>query len=187
MRNAAFLAVGVLLLLVQANLCQLGPVLEVVLPQGLGRLPYGWTPSLVLPLVIYLGVHEPSMPRGASLAFVLGYALDVLASAPIGLFTFVYVSIWWLARLAGVRLTAQTLLPRMSLAFVFAIVESAIVLTLLAVFGNDTRRPVEISAVTVPHAISTALFGPIVFRLAQKLQQGTLPARPAAAGEAGSS
>src|SRR5258708_7591887 len=106
MRNVAFVAIGIALLLVQGNLYRvLGP-LHV----------HGVTPSLTLPLVIFLGVHEASMTRGALLAAGLGYALDLLASAPIGLFTFVSVSIWWLSRVAGVRLTAQTALTRMSLA-----------------------------------------------------------------------
>lgn len=167
MRNAAFLAVGLLLILAQANLYRLlGPI-------GV----HGATPSLILPFIIFLGVYEASMARGALLAFFLGYALDLFASAPIGLFTFVSVAIWWLSRLAGVRLTAQTVLTRMSLAFGFAIVESAIILILIAVFGSDTRRPLEMATVVVPRAAATALFSPLVFKIAQKLHVSTLAVR----------
>lgn len=163
MRNVAFVAVGLLLILVQANLYRL-----------LGRLDvHGLTPSLVLPLVIFLGVHEASMVRGALLAFFIGYFLDLFASAPIGLFTFVMVAVWLLSRVAGVRLTAQTLITRVSLAFGFAVVESVIVLTLLAIFGADTRRPLEIGTVLLPRAAATAVFAPFVFQLAQRLHQGT--------------
>ena len=167
MRNAAFAAVGVLLILLQAHAYRLlGPL-------GI----HGATPSLVLPLVVFLGVHEASMPRGALLAFGIGYALDLFASAPIGLFTFVYVAVWWLSRVAGVRLTAQTVLTRVSLAFAFAVVEGAIVLILLAVFGTDTKRPLEIAGIVLPRAISTALFAPLIFRIAQRLSQGPTPVR----------
>ena len=38
------------------------------------------------------------MARGALLAFVLGHALDLIASAPLWLFTFASVAVWWLAR-----------------------------------------------------------------------------------------
>jgi rod shape-determining protein MreD len=165
MKSAAFVAVGILLLLLQGNLYR------VLGPSGV----HGATPNLVLPLVIFLGVHEPSMARGALLAAGLGYALDLFASAPIGLFTFVSVAIWWLSRVAGVRLTAQTALTRMSLAFGFALVESAIILTLLAIFGSDTKRPVEIGSIVFPHAIATALCAPFVFKLAQRLYQGGAP------------
>lgn len=164
MRNATFLTVGFLLILLQSNLHLV-----------LGWLPVvGATPNLILPLVVFLGVHEHSMTRGAALTFILGYLLDVMSGAPIGFFTFVHVACWWMARVAGVRLTAQTWLTRVSLGFIFSIVEAAITLILLAVFGSDTRRPVEIAAVVVPHAASTALVAPIVFRIAQRLNQMNL-------------
>ncbi|HEY5956141.1 MAG TPA: rod shape-determining protein MreD, partial [Polyangiaceae bacterium] len=159
-----FLTIGFLLILMQSNLHLL-----------LGHLPWlGATPNLVLPLVVFLGVHEHSMTRGATLTFILGYLLDVLSGAPVGFLTFVHVACWWMARVAGVRMTAQTWLMRVSLGFVFSIVESAISLILLAVFGSDTRRPVEIAAVVLPHALSTALVAPIVFRIAQKMHQSNV-------------
>jgi rod shape-determining protein MreD len=131
----------------------------------------------VLPLIIYLGVYELSAPRGALLAFGIGYAQDILSGAPIGLLTFISVSVWWLARVAGVRLSAQTALPRMALALAFSLVEGAMVLILLAVFGEDTRRPVEIASIVLPRSISTALFAPPVFRLAALLRQSAPPVR----------
>jgi rod shape-determining protein MreD len=174
MRNAAFLAIGVVLILVQANLYRV-----------LGWMHFnGATPSLVLPLVIFLGVHEHSMARGALLAFALGYFLDLVASAPMWLFTFITVANWWLSRVAGVRLTAQTFITRMSLGFVFALIESAMVLILLAVFGSDTRRPLEIGNIVLPRAIATALFAPLVFRIAQRIHLSTQPAQGGAEGAA---
>ena len=170
MRNAAFLAFALLLTLIQAN------VSRVVGPLHL----HGWTPSMVLPLVVFLGVHEPSMARGALLAFVIGHALDLFASAPIGLFTFVYVALWWLARVVGVRLAAQTVPTQMAFAFGFSLVQSLVILVLLAVFGADPQRPVELSYIVLPHSVSTALISPIVFRIAERLHQVAAAApRPA--------
>jgi rod shape-determining protein MreD len=172
-RSFAFLAVGIVLILLQANVHRfLGPVFA-LLPAGLEVYADGFAPNLVLPLIVFLGVHEPSMPRGAFLAFGLGYLVDVLGAAPIGLFTFVFVALWWLARVAGVRLTAQTWIPRMSLAFGFALIEGAMVLVLLAIFGSDTRRPVEILSFVLPRAAATAIAAPLVFRLAQRLHAGS--------------
>lgn len=170
MRNAAFLAVALGLLLIQANVHRLVGFI------GL----HGWTPSTLLPLVIFLGVHEPSMARGAFLAFVMGHALDLFASAPIGLFTFVYVASWWLARIAGVRLTTQTMPTQMALAFGFALVQSLIILVLLVVFGADPQRPVELTGIVVPHSTATALFSPIVFWLAERIHQTAATAPRAA-------
>lgn len=171
MRNAAFLALGVLLIIVQSNLYRVfDPIFRMLDSVHV----YGATPNLVLPLIVFLGVHEHSTARGVLLAFVMGYAMDVFAAAPMWLLTFLSVASWWLARVAGVRLTAQTTLTRMSLAFAFALLQSGIVLTLLAIFGDDTRRPIELGRTVLPHAVSTALFAPFVFKLAQKLHQGSL-------------
>ena len=166
MRNAIFLLLGVFLILLQSNLYRLLQVTHI----------NGITPSLVLPLVLFLGVHEHSMARGALLTFILGYLLDLIAGAPIGLFTFIYVSIWWMSRITGVRLTTQTWLARVSLGFIFTVVEAAIVLILLAVFGSDTRRPLEISRSVLAHAATTAFVSPFVLQLALILHQASLPA-----------
>lgn len=172
MRNAAFLAIALVLILLQENMYWLLGPLDV----------HGWKPSLVLPLVVFLGVHEPSMARGAALAFAIGHALDLLATAPLWLFSFTYVALWWLARIAGVRLTAQTVLTQMAFAFGLSLVQSVTVLVLLVIFGADPQRPVEISTVVLPNAVATALAAPLVFRLAERLHQGTLTApRPAEA------
>ena len=92
MRNSAFLALGIGLLVLQANLFRL-----------LGMLPIGGaSPSLLLPLIVFMGVHEYSMARGAALAFFLGYLLDVFAAAPVGLFTFITVTTFVVSRAACV-------------------------------------------------------------------------------------
>ncbi len=167
MRSVAFLAVGLLLLIAQGNLY---PVL--------GRLGiHGTTPSFVLPLILFVGVHEASMARGALLAVGLGYATDLVAAAPIGLFSVVSVALWWLARVAGVRLTAQTWWTRVSVCFGFSIIESVLVLVLLAIFGSDPQRPLEISTIALPRAASTALCALFVLPLAQRLHQSTLSVR----------
>lgn len=177
MRSAAYTAVAILLLLVQENLFRLvGPLSDWV---G-GAWVHGVTPGLALPLIVFLGVHEPSMPKGALLAAIIGYAQDILAGAPIGLFAFVSVAIWWLARVAGVRLTTQTWLTRASLGLSFSLVEGALILVLLALFSNDNRRPVELASVVPLHSLSTALFSPALFRLAQRLRGGPATVRSSA-------
>ena len=164
MRNALFLGVGLLLLVAQGNLYRV-----------LGHVPLaGIMPNLVLPLIVFMGVHEYSVVRGASLAFGLGYALDLFAGAPVGLFTFISVAIFVLARAAGVRLAAQTILTQLALAFGFSLFESVTVLMLVAIFGKDPHSPRALLALVLPHALSTALVSPLVFRLAERLHQATI-------------
>lgn len=166
MRNTAFLGAGILLLVLQSQAHRV-----------LGHLPVaGMTPSLLLPLILFTGVHEYSVARGAALAFVLGYSLDLFAGAPVGLYTFVSVAIFVLARAAGVRLAAQTMLTQWALAFGFAVVEGAIVIVLLAIFRDaKTMYPVRaLLKLLLPHALATALVSPVVFRLAERLHQATV-------------
>lgn len=171
MRNSAFLATGIGLLLLQSVLFWV--TRWVPLP--------GITPSLILPLIVFMGVHEYSLARGAALACVFGYATDLLASAPVGLFTFVSVATFVLARAAGVRLAAQHIITQMPLALAFSVVQSIMVLVLLAIFGKNPHGPRDMLALVLPHAVSTALLSPVIFSLANRLHQATTAA-PAARG-----
>ncbi|KYF69695.1 MULTISPECIES: hypothetical protein [Sorangium] len=164
MRNSAFLFMGAALLIVQSNLFRL-----------IGKLNIpGSTPSLLLPLVVFMGVHEYSIARGAALAFLLGYLLDLFAGAPVGLFTFITVATFVVSRAAGVRLAAQTLLTKIALAFVFGLVEGVLIVILTAIFGGDAARPRALALLVAPHAVSTAIFAPFVFRLAERVHQATI-------------
>jgi cell shape-determining protein MreD len=164
MRNTAFLFIGVALLIVQSNLYRL---------IGWLNIP-GATPSLLLPVIVFMGVHEYSIARGAALSFLLGYLLDSFAGAPAGLFTFITVATFVVSRAAGVRLAAQTLLTKVALAFVFGLVEGVLVVVLTAIFGGDPGRPRALAFLVAPHAISTALFAPLIFSVAERVHQMTI-------------
>lgn len=164
MRNSAFLAVGIGLLVLQSNLFRVIGKLNVP----------GATPSLLLPLVVFMGVHEYSIARGAALSFLIGYLLDLFVGAPVGLFTFITVATFVVARAAGVRLAAQTFLTKLALAFVFGLVEGVLIVILTAIFGADAARPRALALLVAPHAVSTAVFAPLVFRLAERVHQVTI-------------
>ena len=139
-------------------------------------------PALVMPLILFMGVHEYSLARGAAVAFVLGYATDVLGIAPVGLYTFTYVGTFVLARAAGVRLAAQTTWMQVLLVGAFAILQSTMVLVLLAIFGRDAWVPRSLYPLALPHAIATAAVAPAVFRLSQALHAATAGGPRAEAG-----
>lgn len=164
MRNTAFLLIGIGLLILQSNLYRLIGGLHIA----------GITPSLMLPLIVFMGVHEYSMARGAALSFILGYLLDSFAGAPVGLFTFITVATFVVSRAAGVRLAAQTLLTKVALAFVFGLVEGVLVVVLTAIFGGDAARPRALALLVAPHALSTAICAPLIFRVAERVHQATI-------------
>jgi rod shape-determining protein MreD len=130
-------------------------------------------PALVLPLILFMGVHEYSLARGAAVAFVLGYVTDVLGIAPVGLYTFTYVASFVLARAAGVRLAAQTTWMQVLLAGAFAALQSTMILVLLAIFGRDAWVPRSLYPLALPHAIATAAIAPVVFAACQALHAAT--------------
>jgi rod shape-determining protein MreD len=171
-RNTAFLVAGLLLLLIQANLFR---VLDLVHIPGL-------VPSLVLPLILFMGVHEYSVARGASVSFVLGYATDLIGIAPIGLYTFTYVAIFILGRAAGVRLAAQTMMMQLGLALAFTLVHSVMILILLAIFGRDAYVPRALYPLVLPHVLATGAVAPLIFRLAERLHAATVTGSRDAAG-----
>ena len=130
-------------------------------------------PALVLPLILFMGVREYSLARGAAVAFVLGYVTDVLGIAPVGLYTFTYVATFVLARAAGVRLAAQTTWMQVLLVAAFTLLQSVMILVLLAIFGRDPWVPRSLYPLALPHAIATAAVAPLVFRVCQALHVAT--------------
>ncbi len=139
-------------------------------------------PALVLPLILFMGVHEYSFARGAAVAFVLGYATDVLGVAPVGLYAFSYVATFVLARAAGVRLAAQTTWIQVLLVGAFTLVHSTMVLVLLAIFGRDAWVPRSLYPLALPHAIGTASVAPLAFRISQAIHAATSGSPRAEAG-----
>jgi rod shape-determining protein MreD len=162
-RNTAFIATGLALLLLQENLFRV---------LGWVHVP-GLSPSLVLPLILFMGVHEYSLARGAAVAFLLGYVSDLVGIAPVGLYTFTYVALFLLARGAGVRLAAQTVMMQIALALAFAFVHSVMILVLLAIFGRDAYVPRALYPTLLPHVLATGAVAPFIFRLAQRLHVAT--------------
>lgn len=189
MRHTAMFGFGFVLLLAQENFFRVTNVGVRVLqglhvPERYAHMP-GLVPALVLPLILFMGVHEYSLARGAGISFVLGYVTDLWGIAPVGLYAFTYVALFTLARVASLRLAAQTRWMQFLLTLAFTFVQSGIVLVLLALFGKDTWVPRSVFAMAVPHAIVTALTGPLVFRVAERIHGGTEAAR--ASGTAGQS
>ncbi len=195
MRNTAFVLMGLAFLVLQANLFRLLSPMSAQLVALFGEGAHGrgaavfiasclTTPNLLLPLIVFTGVHEYSLSRGAMLAFVLGYAFDLFAAAPVGLFTFASVASFVIARIAGVRLAAQTILTQLALAFAFALTEGVMVMVLIAIFHKDPYVARAMVPRLLPSAIATALAAPLVFRLAERVHNATMTAPRASEGAA---
>lgn len=160
MRYTAFLLLGLVLIALQGEMyLVLGPLAA-----------KGFRPSLLVPLLVFLGVTETNLALGACVAFLLGYVLDVVGGAPIGLYTFSSVATVALARIAGFRVVTRGGFARALLAGGFAALGSVIVLVLLAIFGKSPYVPRAMAKLVIPHAIATAVVAPIIYRIAAKVQ-----------------
>lgn len=146
MRNAGFLAFGFVLLVLQSALAA-----HVAL--------HPFTPNLLLPIVIFLGVqHDVGILRGALTSFFLGYLLDEFCGSPMGLQTFVLVATFMVARGAGIRLFLRGSLFQVGLVFVASIVAGGTILALRAIFSPADPFPLDMHA--------TGLAGDVVALLA---------------------
>ncbi|GAC1352061.1 MAG: hypothetical protein NVS3B20_06380 [Polyangiales bacterium] len=177
MRYTAFLLLGVILITLQGEVyLLLGPLASM-----------GFRPSLLVPLLVFLGVTETNLSLGACVAFLLGYILDVVSGAPIGLYAFTSVATLALARITFHRIVTQGGWARAVLAGAFAALGSVIALVLLAIFGRSPYVPRAFFRLIAPHAVATAVVAPLVYRLAARTQLlvgGLLdPSRGAGASE----
>jgi len=159
-RYTAFLLLGLALIGLQGELyVVLGPLAA-----------KGFRPSLLIPLLVFLGVTETNLALGAAVAFLLGYVLDVVGGAPIGLYTFASVATVALARIANFRVVTQGGVQRALLAGGFAALSAVIVLVLLAIFGKSAYVPRAMAKLVIPHALATIVVAPIIYRLAARVQ-----------------
>lgn len=161
MRNAALLLAGVLLLMAQTAL-------------GIVLRSDHLTPSLVLPMVLYMSVGEFSLARGVSVAFVLGYLTDLFSGGSLGLWTFTLVGVFLLARVAGLKLFLHGVVFQTVLTFLASCVAGVGMIGLLLVFDRRVLALPPALGVIAAQAAATALCAPLVFRFAQALP-GTAP------------
>ena len=155
MRNAALILFGFTILVFEATTTALGPI-------------HPFTPNLLLPVVIYLGVSQDvELVRGAALSFVLGYLLDSFGGSPMGLHTFVLVAVFLLARGAGFSLFLRGPLFQIGLTFAVGLLAGGTILALRAIF--EPRPPFPSGSAwdafksLLAPAFITALLAPLVF------------------------
>jgi rod shape-determining protein MreD len=173
MRYTAFLFLGLLLIVLQGEIHLLvDPLHRIERLHGTFFEHFfldGFRPALLVPLFVYVGVAETNLALGAGVAFLLGYVVDVVFGAPIGLHAFTSVATVALARIAGLRIVTQGGWARALLAGAFAAFASVVGLILLAIFGRP-YVPRAMLRQVIPHAIATALVSPLVYRLVMRTQ-----------------
>lgn len=159
--SAGVVLLGFVLLLLQSALGSIVP-------------SFPFTPNLLLPIVIALGVAtEVHVVRGAALAFFIGYLQDLFCGNILSLHTFVLVATFMLSRGAGLRLVHRGPGSQMLLTFAVALVVGGAALALRAIFERPAPFPakdvLETAAFLTAPAIATAVTAPLVFAANQRV------------------
>ncbi|MDJ0762349.1 MAG: rod shape-determining protein MreD [Myxococcota bacterium] len=138
-------------------------------------------PSLSLPLVIFLGLHEENLSRGALVSFAVGYLSDVFAGSPMGLHTLVTVAVFLISRVAALRLFLQGWIFEIVLAFLLALLSSMFILGIRALFDQDIGSLLIHLKIVTSRAAATAVAAPVVFRITAGIEK-VAPKRRAGEG-----
>jgi rod shape-determining protein MreD len=160
-RSAALVAFGFVLLVVQSTITAVFPL-------------HPFSPNLLLPVVIFLGVSpDVHIVRGVVISFLLGYLLDIFSGNPMSLATFLLVAMFLVARGAGLRLFLRGPAFQVALTFVATLVAGGASYALRAIFERPAPFPVDAPFTTAlalfGPAIATALAAPLVFAAVQRI------------------
>lgn len=160
MQSALIILLGFLLLIAQSTLAHFVPW-DVAIP------------SLGLPVVLYMGLHDFNAARGAIISFALGYLMDVFAGSPMGLHTLVTVAIFLISRVAALRLFLQGWVFEIILTFILALVSSLLILGLRALFDQDFGSLLIHLEIVTLRAVATAIVAPAIFRMGAWIEKIT--------------
>ena len=126
----------------------------------------GWIGmEISLLVVIYAGFHLDAF-RGGLLSLVLGFFLDCLTSAIFGLYTFLYIVLFYFSMIVAGKVYAEKPVFIASFTGLCTLLEGlAIVLLYRFFFGADILY--AIPKIFIPQAVVLGLLSPPFFRLFQ--------------------
>ncbi|MBN2343195.1 MAG: rod shape-determining protein MreD [Deltaproteobacteria bacterium] len=136
-----------------------------------------FVPNAALTIVLYMGLHDHDLGRGALVSFVIGYMMDAFAGSPIGLFTFVSVTVFLVSKVAAWRLFLQGWIFEIILAYFLAIVAGGVILGIRALFDQDFGSLLTHAKIVGLRAVATALVAPFVFRGMRWIEQFSATAK----------
>lgn len=130
-------------------------------------------PSLSLPIVLYMGLHNYNASRGALLSLVIGYLMDVFAGSPMGLYTFAAVVIFLVSRVAALRLFLHGWVFEIILTFFLALMSSLVIISIRAIFEKNFGDLLMQLKIVSLRSGATAITAPVVFRMIAWLEKIT--------------
>ena len=124
--------------------------------------------EISLIVVIYAGFHLDAF-RGSLLSLVLGFFLDCLTSAIFGLYTFLYIVIFYFSLVVAGKVYAEKPAFIASFTGLCTLLEGLTIVLLYRVFfGVDILY--AIPKIFIPEAVVLGLLSPFFFRLLQHFE-----------------
>lgn len=128
-----------------------------------------FTPDLVLPFILYLGIIDFGAARGAALAFVLGYILDASSGSPVGVHLFVMPATYLLYRFIHHKLLFTGTVFQIAMTFAASITMNLMIVGMRSLFERSIMSWTMIVWTLLLHALFTALCSPAIFWLGSRL------------------
>lgn len=143
-------------------------------------LPAEARPDLALVFALGMGLRARAT-SGLLLAFALGFAVDVLSAAPLGLYALLRGTACAATRLFDQALYLRAGLPRNAYVFVYALLEPLLMQATLLAFAPEGLLPWDAIWGRMPGgALLSALAAPLVLAILQRLDDG--PGEPSYSG-----
>ena len=129
----------------------------------------GWIGmEISLVVVIYSGFHLDA-PRGCMISLLLGFFLDCLTSAIFGLYTFLYLLIFYLSMFVAGKIYAEK--PSLIAFFTgFCTLLEGLMIVLLYLFLLGVDILYAIPKIFIPKAILLGLLSPFLFHLFHRFE-----------------
>lgn len=116
-----------------------------------------------LVLVIYAGFRM-NVSQGAFLSFLLGFFLDCALGSMSGMFTLIYVCVFFLSVLVSMRVYAEQTLPIMVFSFLCCIFEGLMMVFFFKMI-YDINMLESAFRVFLPQALAVGALSPLLFKL----------------------
>jgi rod shape-determining protein MreD len=128
-----------------------------------------FAPDLALIAVVWIAVHM-SAEAGAILCFALGYMKDgFVMAAPVGMHMEIFVVVFFVVRYFAAKLMVRGL-PTMVMTVFFASILASVLFGVLSLIFDPTFNEFGlVGRLTLPVALVTAPFGPVVFFLLDRV------------------
>lgn len=133
-------------------------------------LPAYLRPSLLLILLIYLGLNE-QFRSGALLAYLLGCLLDVFSGHFLGLYGFVFLTIFFLTRIAVRWFNTESSMLLVTMVFWGTLAEGGLVIFALTLFAEAGDIWTMVLTYLFPRAIVSSLVAELLLLLLNLLQR----------------